>query len=252
VADEENKKGTRRGEFQLGRHWEKVGPDFGRLQDARHVRTARPALFLWPGKSVDWLLEAGWRVSLSTHRKPPFVRLVVQRAPASGRVTKLTDVFVLFTAALQQVEDDARMDTHLKSGTRSGRTQGRGRARTPSLGRGVAVAALALLSLGAGFWLRGVGEAAHQEARTPEMRLSDGAGQGTAPIAYPLPKKPLPNQATVPCNPKLAELEINGGCWMELAQRPPCINENQAEYQGKCYYPVAKKEEARPPQSLKP
>ncbi|ATB38915.1 hypothetical protein CYFUS_004352 [Cystobacter fuscus] len=175
MVAEENKRGTRRGEFQLGRHWDQVGPEFGRLQEARHVR-----------------------------------------------------------------------------GARSGLSQGMGRAGTSITGRGLTIATLILLSLGVGFWLRGVGEVTRQDVHMPIEGWSNREGQGTAPIAYPLPKKPLPNQSTVPCNSKLAELEINGGCWMELARRPPCIEENQAEYQGKCYYPVAKKEEARPPQSVNP
>lgn len=42
---------------------------------------------------------------------------------------------------------------------------------------------------------------------------------------------------------------INGGCWGTLERRPPC-HEEQAEYQGKCYLPVAAK--SRVPQSVKP
>jgi hypothetical protein len=47
-------------------------------------------------------------------------------------------------------------------------------------------------------------------------------------------------------------LEINGGCWMELAQKPPCADV-VAEYQGKCFVPVSKdRSGGRLPQSSKP
>ncbi len=49
------------------------------------------------------------------------------------------------------------------------------------------------------------------------------------------------------------EVEIHGGCWVELAKRPPCY-ENQAEYGGKCYLPVSarSRDKKREPQSLQP
>jgi len=248
VADEENEKGMHLGQLQLGRSWEQLGPGLGRLQEARHVRTGRPVLLLRPDKRVDWQLEAGWRVSLSTHRKPPFVKLVVHRAPNRGRTTKLTDLFVLFAAAFQRVEEDALMDTHLTSGRKSELKRVRGRARTWRPGWGLAVVVLALLSLGVGFWLRGFRDASGLEAQTSVTQWTDGAGQGTSPIAYPMPKKPSPTQATPPCDP--GEVEINGGCWATLEQRPPCSYKSYAEYQGKCYLAIGKKEE-RLPQSVR-
>lgn len=250
MADEVDKKGTGEDRFQLGHTWEQVEPGFGQLQDAREVRTGRPALFLRPGTSVDWLLEAGWRVTVSTHRRAPFLRMVVRRAPRSGRTTKLTDAFVLITTALRRVEDDARMDAHLRSGPRREKREPR-RAQTPVWRREWAMAALALLSLGVGFWLGGLGEATRPESEAPAANWTDGTGE-TRPISYPLPKRPWPEQATAPCNTKLDQVEINGGCWLPLERRPPCIQEAQAEYQGKCYFPVGKKAEARPPQSVQP
>ncbi|HEX5745014.1 MAG TPA: hypothetical protein VFZ09_02160 [Archangium sp.] len=64
-------------------------------------------------------------------------------------------------------------------------------------------------------------------------------------ITYPIPKKPFRNQAKVPCLPRKGEVEINGGCWIELAKRPPCF-EDQAEHQGKCYMPVAERPKPEP------
>jgi anti-sigma-K factor RskA len=64
-------------------------------------------------------------------------------------------------------------------------------------------------------------------------------------ITYPLPTKPFGNQAKAPCKPRKGEVEINGGCWVELAKRPPCYDD-QAEYQGKCYLPVAERPKPQP------
>jgi hypothetical protein len=64
-------------------------------------------------------------------------------------------------------------------------------------------------------------------------------------ITYPLPAKPFGNQAKAPCKPRKGEVEINGGCWVELAKRPPCYDD-QAEYQGKCYLPVAERPKPEP------
>ncbi|WP_395819369.1 hypothetical protein [Archangium minus] len=77
--------------------------------------------------------------------------------------------------------------------------------------------------------------------RPPLVQTGDSSA---ADITYPLPAKPFGNQAKAPCKPKKGEVEINGGCWVELAKRPPCYDD-QAEYQGKCYLPVA---ERRPPE----
>ncbi len=68
-------------------------------------------------------------------------------------------------------------------------------------------------------------------------------------IAYPLPDKPFSNQARPPCRTNADHVASNGGCWMEIARRPPC-HEEQAEYEGKCYIPVMKA--PRRPQSLSP
>lgn len=64
-------------------------------------------------------------------------------------------------------------------------------------------------------------------------------------ITYPLPAKPFGNQAKAPCKPRKGEVEINGGCWVALEKRPPCYDD-QAEYQGKCYLPVAERPKPQP------
>jgi hypothetical protein len=49
----------------------------------------------------------------------------------------------------------------------------------------------------------------------------------------------------------LEAIEINGGCWVALKQRPPC-HEEQAEYKGDCYLPVSSNRGSRLPQSVSP
>ncbi|MET0404816.1 MAG: hypothetical protein ABW123_20535, partial [Cystobacter sp.] len=58
-------------------------------------------------------------------------------------------------------------------------------------------------------------------------------------LAYPMPDKPLRGQAVPPCMRTRSVVEINGGCWVTLDQKPPC-DPNTAEYQGKCYMPGSK------------
>jgi hypothetical protein len=87
---------------------------------------------------------------------------------------------------------------------------------------------------------------------TPAPVLTDDAGRGAEPFAYPLPGKPFSDQAKAPCRTHLDEVEINGGCWVTLERRPPC-RETQAEYGGKCYLPVsARTRERREPRSIQP
>jgi hypothetical protein len=81
------------------------------------------------------------------------------------------------------------------------------------------------------------------EINAPRLANVDESYEG--PIAYPLPSKPFKDQAAAPCRPKAGEVEINGGCWVELAWRPPCT-ELQAEFQGKCYLPTSKKQDREP------
>jgi hypothetical protein len=65
-----------------------------------------------------------------------------------------------------------------------------------------------------------------------------------------MPKVPFPSQMAAPCSGRKTIVEINGGCWVETAQKPPCDDTGEAEYQGKCYVPVAKPR--RLPQSVEP
>ena len=155
------------------------------------------------------------------------------------------------TSAVELVEDNPRVRAHLAGG------------RARRWGRWVprAVAGFAVLALGLGVWMHAASGPKHVEPLSPSVdaqgsvqldapKLINTEDSQTASINYPLPKAPFRNQAKAPCKAKLDEVEINGGCWVELARRPPCT-EDQAEYQGKCYLPVSK-DRGHLPQSVQP
>lgn len=251
MADETAGKDGGPGPFQLGRQCEEVGPELGSLHESRHVESGRPALTLLPGDRVEWQPEGEWHMRLSCRPEPPSVTLEVEQAPASVQVPELMDILVLMTAAVERVEDSSQVRAHLAGG----------RVRPWARWIPRAVAGFAVLMLGLGVWLYG--------ARGPESLApisSRVASQGPSPvdapdfinaadsqttgIAYPLPKEPFRSQAKVPCRADAGQVEINGGCWVALEQRPPCAK-TQAEYQGKCYLPVSKGQD-RLPQSVDP
>jgi hypothetical protein len=229
-----------------------VGPDLGRLHDAWDVETGKPVLQLLPTDRVEWQPEGPWRVSLLCEPQPTSVTVRVEEAPASMPVSELADILVLTSAAVSRVEDSPRLREHLASGLSpppSTSPQGSGRTAANWTG----------LSLALGFWLL----VSLSAPLTPLLRdaPSDSSSQEDAssfvdlaesdPVAltYPMPDKPLRDQAVPPCKRNRSVVEINGGCWVELSQTPPC-DPDTAEYQGKCYMPGAKPK--RSPQSVSP
>ncbi|WNG31772.1 hypothetical protein F0U62_28295 [Cystobacter fuscus] len=250
------------GPFHLVRRCEEVGPDLGLLYEARHVGTGTAALMLRLGEHVDWQPEGPWRVQLTCRPAPTRVTLEVKQAPSAARVTELANILVLMAASVERVENSTQVQAHLARGSAGFARQWAERARQlGSSWRGFAVAGLAVVTLG--FWLHDVkdgGDAWTQtlaepttltdipEVNEPHLANVDELYEGL--IAYPLPAKPFKDQATAPCRPRAGEVEINGGCWVELAWKPPCT-ELQAEYQGKCYLPTSRKRD-RLPQSSHP
>jgi hypothetical protein len=251
VANEKTGKDAGTEPFQLGRSYEEVGPELGCLHEARHVGTGRAALTLLPGERVDWKPQGPWRVRLSCEPQVPSVTLEVEQAPASVQVTELANMLVLMTAAVERVEDNARVQAHLERGRVSPRVQWVPRA----------AAGLAVLALGLGVWMHRASGPEHLQPISPGVE-STNPSPSDAPdlisaetsqpstISYPLPSQPFRNQAKAPCKTQVGEVEINGGCWVALEQRPPCY-ENRAEYQGKCYLPVSK-DRGGLPQSVEP
>jgi hypothetical protein len=251
------KKGERLGPFQLGRRCKHASAELGHIHEARNVQTGAPALVMMPGPRPSWGPKKNWQVRASFQSVPPFIALEVEGAPATGRLSELADLFTLLLAALEAVGSNARMRAHL-----TGSPMSQWMRRSPL--KGLVAAGLTVLVLAGGLWLgmgtrpvgpstaqpltSGMGELA--DAGIPSPFLIDGEAQGPAGIAYPLPDKPFSNQARPPCRTGRDEVAINGGCWVEIARRPPC-HEEQAEYKGKCYLPVSTRG-PRPPQSLSP
>lgn len=251
VSNEKTGKDGGTGQLELGRRFEEVGPGLGSLHEARRTDTGSPALTLLPGDRVEWQPEGEWRMRLSCQPEAPSVTLEVEQAPASARMTELADILVLMTSAIEHVEDNPRVLTHLTGGRERPRARWGLRA----------VAGLAVLALGFGVWIHGVsspesltptspGVEAPRPSQidAPDVFISNDP-QAEAP-SYPLPYEPFRNQAKAPCRADADEVEINGGCWMELARRPPC-SVTQAEYKGRCYMPVSK-DRVRAPQSAQP
>ena len=254
MADE--KRGHGRVPFQLGRRYKEVGPDLGRLYEAWQVGTGLPGVVLIPSKRMNWQPEGLWLFEMSCQRGPVTIEMVLGQAPPSVHVPELMNVLAMMKAAIERVENNPRLRAHFARGPLFPQEPWTPRVhpeRRPRKLHATATGPLLLLLLGV--WLRDTNRTEHLEALFSERTLPTdapaliGAEESQAKIpAYPLPPKPFRNQAMAPCKTR-GEIAINGGCWMELAQRPPCY-ENQAEYQGKCYMPVAK--ENRLPQSAEP
>lgn len=57
------------------------------------------------------------------------------------------------------------------------------------------------------------------------------------PRGEPLPPEALPGQKTA-CQPERGEVSINGGCYKELAAKPPC-HPGEYIHGGKCWIALA-------------
>jgi hypothetical protein len=258
VDEQRGKRGTRR-LFHLGESYGDLGPGLGWLYAAWRVGKGRPALMLRPGEDVEWRPEGPWRVCISCDPEEDSVTLDVKRAPAAARLVELANLLVLMAAAVERVEENARVQAHLARGPVILPEPWSSRARRVWSAPALAGVAMFALGLGVGMSVArgpllsdetvpGMDSQTFTLAGAQHLPVSDESDAGT--IAYPLPAKPLVDQATAPCNTRRFEVDINGGCWVELAHRPPCLEDVHAEYQGKCYLPVAKR--TRLPQAVAP
>jgi hypothetical protein len=73
------------------------------------------------------------------------------------------------------------------------------------------------------------------------------------PVGLPMPEQPLPGQNKPPCK-RTGEVEIRGGCWLELARvKPPCKEQGKEDafaWKGGCYgpsYPAGREPTSGPP-----
>ncbi|WP_309892574.1 hypothetical protein [Archangium sp.] len=249
MADAKHGKDGLLGPYQLGRRHESRNPeldDLGRFYEARNVNTGKSALVLLPGPSAEPEEDCVLRVTVRS--KPPYVAVDMEQVPATSGPAELAGLFEVLTRMLERVEWSDEMRRHM---TR----QSESRLKGWTTG-GVGVALLVLFLVAAHGWAHtesprgGPHEVGGVAAQASGARTLVVTGEvDAAAIAYPLPAKPFSDQAKAPCHPRLDEVEINGGCWVTVERRPPC-RDNQAEYQGKCYLPVAAR--LRTPQSLQP
>jgi hypothetical protein len=265
MADKTPWMGGRLGAFHLGRRYKDIGADLGRFYEAHHIHTGAPAMVLMLGAHAEGEPSEAWRVRVSSHLVPPHVVLEVEQAPSTGTVPELSAMLDLLTSAVERVETRQEVRLHLTQGSVGWWRRWTGRLRRLPRSRWVlATTGLVTVAVGVALWIRfhppssaqpaasGVGTEETLLASAPHMVDNGDTGMGV--IAYPLPAKPFRDQATPPCKrgkSGRSEVEINGGCWVELARRPPC-EDDDAEYQGKCYLPVSSDRSRRLPQSIEP
>jgi hypothetical protein len=230
-------------------------PEVGRVYEARHVVTENPALVVIPGERAPVELQEEWRVRVRAQAFPPYVSLEVEQAPDSGRLYQLRGMLELLGSAIAGLVDEEEARAHLTS-RHMGFLEAMRRDRRFRLAVIGSVVLLVSVHLFLRYQVaeRDVGNEAlvHEAAESPAPTLANEAATDPEPIAYPLPEKPFSDQARAPCKTKQGEVEINGGCWVELAKRPPCFDD-QAEYGGKCYLPIsAASRRKREPRAVEP
>ncbi len=238
-------KGHRLGAYQVGERYTDVPEDEGRLYSARHVETGEPALVVMPAPGDAWHGAQPWSTETTRFTQPEAL-VVHPRSPEGTRrptLHALTLDFIRIAGALAGL--DAREDALNPFHHEPRRSRSSHRAKRWVLaGAGVALATgLALL-----FWPQ-VSEQSKTEGSIAEsISFSDEEDSALLAIAYKMPEEPFKEQRKPPCRPEL-DVEIRGGCWIELSRTAPCAR-GSAEYQGKCYLPVKKLDP--PPTSVQP
>lgn len=265
MADE---KRGRLGPYRLGRqHQSWTLGELGQLYEAHNVHTGAAALVLVPGVQLQhWKPEEDWTVRTTIRASPPYVALEVEQAPAKGDMVWVAGMLHVLNRAVERMEWSEETRRHFLTREPPGwlmRWIEGARRLLVERGLGLGIAVVLVLLLVVAHWQATIesqrGEpheavevAVPAEEESPAPKLVDTVEVGPAVIAYPLPAKPFSDQAKAPCLPKKGEVEISGGCWVELAKRPPCYDD-QAEYRGKCYLPVsARSRKPREPQSISP
>ena len=208
MAEEQNGSRRTRGPFHLGESFGELGPGLGRLHAAWREGSDRPALVLIPGEDVEWRPDGPWRVSLACDPDQGTVTLDVEQAPPGADVSELANTLVLLTAAVERVEDKPQVRTHIARGSASSSAPWVPPAKRSWSMR--ALAAMAVFALGSGLGLFIEHSPSVPGDLTPELTsptatsmnspslfANSRADAGT--IAYPLPAKPFPDQATTPC-----------------------------------------------------
>ncbi|WP_225411771.1 serine/threonine-protein kinase [Stigmatella hybrida] len=80
---------------------------------------------------------------------------------------------------------------------------------------------------------RGVADAAMEEVLMSSMAPASKPGG----LHLEMPKEPLPGQRRPPC--LRSQINIRGGCWVEVARATPPCEEGSYDWKGACYAPAA-------------
>jgi hypothetical protein len=234
------------GPYHVTLRYRSIGGGLGRLYEARNNETGNPALVLIPGPKGDLRAEEDWQVRATANVTPPYLALEVERAPVDGQPRQLTWMLERWAAALVRIDARPEARAHLTGGAKEPRPHPAGRLGSPGGALGLA----ALLALAVVLWPRATVHPQEVHSVAQNLVLSHSSDEPLTGIeGFPMPDKPVAGQKKPPCNPKRAEVELRGGCWMEIARRPPC-SEGAAEYQDKCY--IGGGAVIRPPTSIGP
>jgi hypothetical protein len=258
MGDTPSRSDSKLGPYHLSNRSWYLGRHLGHLHTARNVQTGAFGVVLSPDQATAWSSHSAWTVRVTSSVEPSFLSLEVVPAP-DGRAPSRLELMLAFDRLMgtlgnlhsQQARDDVQAHLDRKPG---GSRPGSWLAHGPRLlaGAGVAVVAgLVLLAL----WPRAAEPTDPTQA--PEMPGVDfeepvaftNRHEPPFPfIAYPMPEKAFKEQQKPPCL-EGTEVEIRGGCWVQLKADAPCPK-STAEFEGKCYMPVRKKDP--PPSSLQP
>ncbi len=240
------------GPYHVKLRYRAIGGGLGRLYEARNTETGNPALVLVPGPKGDLRAEEDWQVRATANVSPPYLALEMERAPVNGQPRQLTWMLERWAVAMMRIDTRPEVRAHLTGGAKAPRPRPAGRLGSPGGALGLAV----LLALAVVLWPRATvhrPQEAHSQEVHPtveDLVLSRSSGEPATGIeGFPMPDKPVAGQKRPPCDAMRAEVEIRGGCWMEIAKHPPCPK-GVAEYQGKCYIGVGAA--IRPPTSIGP
>ncbi|ATB33420.1 hypothetical protein [Melittangium boletus] len=238
MSDNADWKGRRLGPYEVGERYPDVPEDEGHLYEAHHTGTGAPALVVMPGTGEEWRTPTAWSTQTTSFTDPPAL-IAHTEAPTGAKKPTLHEQalgHLRMAGALMSLDDREDARAHFARAARPPACRWRRHWAVASLSLALVVGGALLL------WPREP-EQAWNEARSPPQEPRNLINTRDVPfpvIAYPMPEKPLKEQATPPCIP-VTEVEIRGGCWAQHKHDAPCPP-GSAEYQGHCYMPVKKKD----------
>lgn len=248
------------------------GALIGRLYQVRHVTSGEPslALELTERQHRDHP-DVGLELHISTHPatplSPPRLSLRLSHASADATdadVARCMEGTLALTKAMVQTactrSNLADTMTHLRSPPRrrspvlrSRRWLRRVRRAARRTWRNAGSATTVALALVAAA-LVGVYMMPPPPSPPPQLERSDWSGGkppgwmvpvstlDTLALARDMPPQPFEGQKTKNCDKEVAEVFINGGCWVETSKKAPC-GDKMYDHKGKCYRPVGKPDE---------